>query len=315
MDEHHTQAEDDTLTEQAAMWFLRLQDPACTESDRCAFDAWMAVSDEHPREYEQYAKLWKNLDRLKARRCTHRLKRRRPSTVPMLAILGLTLTGALYFWSLGSEQTFMTDIGERRHVMLSDGTAVDLNTDTAIKARLSFWSRHIVLTQGEALFTVAHEYRRGFEVEAAGAVVRDIGTRFSVRTEGDAATFDVLEGAVEVNAPGREKAGVSLTAGRRMVYSPAGLTQPVMFDMNASTAWLSGRWIFQDSTLAQVVRELNRYHSRKTLLADPDLGGLTVSGVFNTADRTGLLNALQKLFPLHIEEHGDETLLVKNNPP
>lgn len=293
------------LAEEAATWFVRLRDPDCSVDERCAFEIWLAASDEHRREYECIAALWGNLDRLGdyAPRVRKR-KRRRVAA----AALSLVFAAGLGYLSLGAEQVYTTALGEHRRVELADGSIVDLNTGSEMRARISFWSRRVELARGEAMFDVAREARRPFEVRAAGTVLRDIGTRFDVRLDRNAVTVEVLEGAVEVQPPSGKTAAL-LTAGKRAVSDASGITGLAQVDAEAAGAWTSGRWIFRNTPLDEVVRELNRYHPRQTELADSSLGKLRIDGVFNTADRAGLLKALGTLLPLRIEETDGVTRL------
>jgi len=122
-------------------------------------------------------------------------------------------------------------------------------------------------------------------------------------------TVGVVEGAVEVRLLGsREKAVVG--GGERIAYSPAGLSPPGRFDGEAATAWRSGRFVFREMPLSEVVEQLNRHHERRTVLADARLARLRVSGVFRTADREGLLTAIEALYPVRREEAEAETRLV-----
>lgn len=293
------------LAEEAATWFVRLRDPGCSIDERCAFEDWLAASAEHRREYEQIAALWGNLDRLGdyAPR-TRQRKRRRVAA----AALSLVLAAGLGYLSLGTEQVYTTALGEYRRVELADGSIVDLNTGSEMHARISFWSRRVELARGEAMFDVAREAHRAFEVRAAGTVLRDIGTRFNVRLDRNAVTVEVLEGAVEVQPPSGKTAAL-LTAGKRAVSDANGITGLAQVDAEAACAWTSGRWIFRSTRLDEVVRELNRYHPQQTELADSSLGKLRIDGVFNTADRAGLLKALETLLPLRVEEGGGVTRL------
>lgn len=294
-----------TLAEEAASWFLRLRNPDCSVDERCAFEVWLAASGEHRREYERFAALWENLDLLDDYAYAPRRKRRRIAA----ATLSLALAAGLGYLSLGAEQTYTTVLGEHRRIELADGSMVDLNTGSEIHARISFWSRRIELARGEAMFDVAHETRRTFEVRAAGTVLRDIGTRFDVRLDRNAVTVEVLEGTVEVRPPSDKAPVTVLTAGKRAVSDANGLAGLAHVDAESAGAWVSGRWIFRSTPLDEVIRELNRYHPQQTELADPSLGKLRIDGVFNTADRAGLLKALETLLPLRIEEGGGVTRL------
>ena len=51
---------------------------------------------------------------------------------------------------------YATNVGGMQRVILQDGTRVDLNTGSEIKVLITGGQREVVLTHGEALFTVVH---------------------------------------------------------------------------------------------------------------------------------------------------------------
>ena len=146
-------------------------------------------------------------------------------------------------------------------------------------------------------------------MRAANGVMRDIGTTFDVANENGKVTVGVIEGKVEVRLDGHTK-GVLLKGGEQLAYAGTGETLARQLDADA-TAWREGRWIFKDTPLDEVVADMNRQHTRKTVLADPALTKFHVSGAFNISDRAGLLKALETLYPLRAKEEGGVTRLVR----
>ena len=69
---------------------------------------------------------------------------------------------------------YRTAIGEQRIVKLEDGSIVTLNTRSQIKVRFERDRRRIDLIEGEALFEVAHDTARPFQVFAGTAEVRAV---------------------------------------------------------------------------------------------------------------------------------------------
>jgi transmembrane sensor len=101
---------------------------------------------------------------------------------------------------LSGKQVYETAISQQRTVTLADGSAVQLNTHTRLEVQLSGKLRELHLLEGEALFTVAHDTTRPFEVHVGEAVVRAVGTQFNIRRDVRDTTVSVLEGAVHVSA-------------------------------------------------------------------------------------------------------------------
>lgn len=291
---------ENTLEEQAAAWFLRIQEGDCSAAERQEFEDWLAANPDHRREYQQYVQLWSNLDQVGA----PRTRSRKAGGIALLALVALLGTAQ---WFTGREETFVTDVGERHQVVLADGTVVDMNTATTLKVAMSGFTRSVTLERGEALFEVAHHAWRPFEVRAGGATLRDIGTSFNVARDGDTTTVAVLQGEVQVRL---DSQSISLHGGERVAYSAGGLSEISRVDSVATTAWRTGRLVFRETPLEEVVRRINRYHVRPVVLADTRLGSLKVSGEFNAADREGLIRSLKILFPVRSEERGEATALL-----
>ena len=289
-----------SLEEQAAAWFLRIQEGDCSAAEQQEFEAWLAANPEHHREYQQYVRLWSNLDQVGALPARGRKMR------ASIALLALSVMLGTAQWFTSREETIVTALGERRHVVLADGTAVDMNTATVLKLRMSGFTRKITLEKGEALFDVAPSAWRPFEVRAGRATLRDIGTTFNVARDDDATTVAVLQGEVQIRLDSRL---LSLHDGEQLTYSTHSVSEISPANV-ATTAWRTGRLVFYETPLDEVVRQINRYHVRQIVLADTRLVNLKVSGEFNTADREGLIRSLKILFPVRSEERGEVTALL-----
>ncbi|MBW7901419.1 MAG: FecR domain-containing protein [Rhodocyclaceae bacterium] len=297
------------LSKQAAAWFLRLNDPACTDEDRRRFDAWLGASERHAEEYRAFRRLWQRLDGLGEDGPVRR--RRAVGIVGFLAacalLLGIVFAGPR---PAAPEQTIATATGEIRRVTLADGSIIDVNADSRIAVSVSDDARRIRVERGEAVFVVADDSRRPFEVLAGAGILRDIGTTFGVAVENGLVSVSVIEGAVEVRLP-ETGAKATVGGGERLAFSRSAISPPERFDGEAATAWRFGRFEFRDTPLHEVVHQINRHHARPTELADPSLGRLRVSGAFSIADRHGLLTALEALYPIRRDERGEATRLAR----
>src|SRR5262249_24675475 len=119
---------------------------------------------------------------------------RRPFIVAFATVL-LAALGVAWFVSASPEE-FHTRFGERRSILLSDGSRIGLNTESRIHVRLSNNRRLVELDTGEALFQVAHDSRRPFEVKVGKVLLRAVGTEFNVDLRASRTTVTVLEGRV-----------------------------------------------------------------------------------------------------------------------
>ncbi|HUW49438.1 MAG TPA: FecR domain-containing protein [Sulfuricella sp.] len=321
--------QDAAASERAAYWFARLRADDCSEGERLSFEAWLSESDVHRREYDRLRLMWEELDGLKGQfQSVGVASRPRAASRPLrgfssfgwpqlsAAAALLIAVGIGWFGIDGAAmQSYGTAKGEQRGITLPDGSVAQLGTDTLLTVEMSAKLRKVRLEKGEALFTVAHE-ERPFEVGAGNGVIRDIGTQFDVRRDDRRVAVAVLNGAVEVRL-GEGKVGsdagttLALSKGQQAFYSENGLSTVSPADEKTVTAWRNGKLVFDGTPLAEVVRELERYHDRRIVIADPSLGTLKVSGVFNAGDLDGLLLALQQVLPLQAERTGSTITLSR----
>jgi transmembrane sensor len=116
--------------------------------------------------------------------------------------LVLLIAGAVW-WNLERFPTYITEIGERRSITLTDGSTVDLNARSRLRIEFSKKQRRVELLDGQALFQVAKDKNRPFIVSSGDATVRAVGTQFDVYRRTNGTTVTVLEGRVAVYSAGQ----------------------------------------------------------------------------------------------------------------
>jgi len=147
---------------------------------------------------------------LEPRRGTH------PAIMAAAAIVSVCITmipfelGLLrHFGLLHQKDPWITSTPEAtKRLTLEDGTRVALNRGTQINAIIEEHIRNVFVARGEALFTVASDPYRTFDVRAAG---RDFETK--------SATFDV-------NLTGPNRLSVVVLTGTVTVFPPAPRKRP-----------------------------------------------------------------------------------------
>ncbi|MCK6411642.1 MAG: FecR domain-containing protein [Azonexus sp.] len=291
--------------EEAATWFLRRRDKAADAAPDAAlekdFQAWLEADALHRREYVVFKRLWSGLDVLERRK-----PRRKSFALATLAVLSLIALASFQF-ALSARAQVETRVAEVRSQLLDDGTLLEIDAGTLLEIDYSPWRRRVSVVRGQVQFTVASGWRP-FEVLAAGASIRDIGTTFNLQVRHDSGRVSVQEGIVDVipdsGAPARR-----LFAGQRLEYRASDHLLALPQPAPASPAWREGRWVFAAAPLDEVVEEINRHHLRPVRLHDPLLATYRVSGVYEQRDREGLLRALASVLPVRLEENGEETLL------
>ncbi len=272
------------LAEAALEWLVRLHDGAAGPQDWIAYDAWRAARPEHAAAAAAAEELWRGLGIARPRRPGH--------AVAMMLVAGLVLLAGLWTGlTPGVFVDYRTGPGERRSVILADGTRLDLDGATRLDVVFDGHGRRLVLYDGTVHVAVAPDKARPFDVAAAGGRIRALGTAFDVRRRGDTVRVAVTEHAVRVTYP-ENGAGVDLQAGAQVTYGPEGLGQPGLADLRSLTAWRRGRLMFDGRPLAEVLAEVERHRPGMIVIADARLRELKVTGVFDSDDPDALLDAV-----------------------
>jgi transmembrane sensor len=235
----------------------------------------------------------------------------RPALGALAAAL-LVAVGAIYWNVSYGWKTIETDAGERRELVLADGSMVQVGPATRLRVRLEPARRRVVLEQGDALFRVAKDKERPFTVDAARAVVRAVGTAFAVERQADEVVVTVSEGRVAVTRPVTFAAAppaeeVALSAGQQVAVTPSGQVSSVReVDRERALAWTEGKLVFVQEPVAHVIQQFNRRNRLQLRLNDPSLGQRFVSGVFDAFDPGSFADFLSTAEPVVITRDGDE---------
>jgi transmembrane sensor len=242
------------------------------------------------------------------------LSRRRARVVGLAAAVLVCVLASGYWWVV-SRNVYVTDIGEQKSLKLEDGSSVYLNTDSRVKVELSGTHRLIHLTRGEALFTVAKDPGRPFEVVTAGARIRVLGTQFNVRASGAATLVAVVDGAVQVSAaftsPAIEREGIiELRAGDEAQVEPKRIVKAQKPNVAQAVSWRAGRLVFQEEALGQIAAEFNRYNRvPKIVIENEDAAERRYGGTFNADDPESLVRLVTRTGELEAERRGDEIVI------
>lgn len=192
-----------------------------------------------------------------------------------------------------------TGVGERRTVVLADGTTVALNSDSAIDVRFSTTERRVRLVGGELLLVTGKDPAgRPLRIETAHGEIQPLGTRFAVRQWPDACRVDVFEGAVAIRPHGGGGRTHTLRAGERASFTRTAIGAPLPAN-DGDTAWTEGMLVASGMRLQDFLDELGR-HRPGHLGCDPAIANLRVSGTYPLVDTGRILDLLRTTLPVEV---------------
>lgn len=350
------------IMEEAAHWWARvgMRDPrTVSRAEREAFTEWLRASPVNVAELLRIANVHFTLEHFRGwkaiptdepetgpgnvvslERAAPRRRRARFWGVAASAFAaGLVCFGI--FVTLGG-RVIQTARAERREVVLSDGSVVQLEPETRLEISFGTHQRRVWLQRGRALFRVAKDPRRPFWVRADQTLVRAVGTEFGVEDRARSVVVTVAEGKVAVlssrGAPPIPPArgldasqptsgiasvarpgtvGVFVTAGEQVTVPADGTSAapPVrIVDASRALAWARGRLVFENEPLADVVAEFNEYNQLQLRLGDPALARRRVSGVFDATDPETLLAFIQAGSRVRIRRDGNQEAIIEPAP-
>lgn len=322
----------DEILATAMKWRQRLDEGECSVDDEAELEVWLQVDERHQFAFEQMGQVVGVFDQhaaspelLGARRAllrrVHREARGRwtgsassrgmPTRRMAAAMLAASLLLGAGVWSMaGRGEVYKTGLGERRVIILDDGSVLSLDAMSRVSVRYSKAERRLGLQRGQARFDVAHDASRPFSVTARNHKVVATGTAFNIDLLAPVMRVTLIEGRVLVlpegapvllpKPPKTEKA-VELRSGQVLVARTNRDVDLVSSaDLNQATSWQQGQLAFTREPLGQAVERVNRYTDQKITIGDAEAARILLSGTFNAGDAKAFLEAVGEFLPVRV---------------
>ena len=324
------------VAREASTWVVQLvgQDKSADLLE--AFETWRGQSPHHEVAYERAALAWRRSDRLQALAqgsarvdadllapkqgpgarwaFSQPVRWATATLVVCAAVVGSATVGG---WA---SPAYATAVGERRLVLLPDGTQAELNTDTKIVVHFGRGRREVVLLRGEALFKVADD-SRPFIVRAKHAQIRAKHTEMDIRIRDEEADIVMRQGEATISPasiiPIRLRTSSRLLPqGTDAEANPDSLiVHPIAStEIERVLAWRQGAIELSGQTLGQAVEEFNRYNRRRIVIADPSISALRLAGYFQSDDVSAFVNAVTGAFPVRARDGGPGVVVLSAKP-
>jgi ferric-dicitrate binding protein FerR (iron transport regulator) len=227
--------------------------------------------------------------------------------------------GVALWWLLGRRDTGLTESlhyvtanGQIENITLPDGSLVALNAGSTLDATAGFGGKERrVKLSGEAFFQVQSDRNKPFLVDAAGATVRVVGTKFNVRAypSSPSVVTSVAEGKVEFFTNPQNK--VQLTPGMEGTLEKAAekiSTRPINAAKVAN--WQQGILAFENAPLGEALETIGRHYKVSVKIED-NIEGKQLFSTFENEPLKEVVKTLNLTYALDFKIEND-TLFVRS---
>ena len=285
--------------------------------DEVAAEVWEEAAGEHLSTPFAQRNSYKEAQRL-----LDKVNRRRTFSLRHFAYTAIGIAASILvifmsvYWFNYSEVTnpklaeVATSFGERKQVVLADGSRIVLNACSSLQYPTEFDGdiRKVKLV-GQAFFEVAHDEEKPFFVNTGNFDVRVLGTEFDVKSYADdeMVSVEVKSGKVEVTLP---------EATLRLKKEEQILVNTVSGDYNKKkgnkevASWRKGSLCFNHTPIRDVARELERiYHCRIVFKEGQEFAN-HISGEHDNQSLDSILESLHFISGVNYRIDGDGSILI-----
>ncbi len=280
-------------------------------------DIWEEAATRQPLtdlEREHYKKEARQLlKRIEHKKRTW-LRRIAVAAISTAAIVCLVLGEIHYLKHLNERQIIYleaaTSYGERKQVLLPDGTQLILNSCSHVRYPNNFTGeeRKIEL-EGEGYFQVHKNEEQPFIVSTRRFDVRVLGTCFDIKSysSNEIVSVEVESGKVQVDLPeammqlkDKEQVLINTISGE---YSKRREERPVAI-------WKKGGLRFNSTPIRDVAKELERMYNCRITFADSKFNNL-ISGEHDNKSLEAVLQSIEYTSGIRYKKEGKHILLYK----
>ncbi|WEK00229.1 MAG: FecR domain-containing protein [Candidatus Sphingomonas phytovorans] len=327
--------EQDQIDLRASEWVVLLSDRTLTDDEEAEFSHWLAADPRHRIAWQMFENLWATIPALPgladAPPADHdSLGASEPSrfrvpvsrrAVTALAAVAAVFAGILVVPTLlDREQSYRTGVSQTQLITLEDGSQITLGPRSSLAVQFHGANRRVALADGEAFFEVVHNPSRPFYVEAGGARTKVLGTKFNVNHTEGSVRVGVVEGLVQVSraAAGaqRQPAVAYLRSGQGAEIALGGGESPIVVHaVQAPGAWRDGRLMYDNSRLADLVADANRYYAPGVIIVDRGAGDLRITASFKPSEIATFMGAVGDVVPVKVTQAANGSFRITATTP
>jgi ferric-dicitrate binding protein FerR (iron transport regulator) len=209
--------------------------------------------------------------------------------------------------------SYITGSGQQKIISLSDGTKIRMNEGSKLMVpRKTTQGKRAVTLKGEAHFEVVHDQNHPFVVNANGAMIRVLGTKFNVKIDSVAGNIQVAvtEGKVSLKKKGTDDAAGALLTRNHFGTLRLSDSQITIERGNVRNylSWINKRLIFKGESLGQISRQLERLYDISIDFETEQIKKLNITANFEKSDLENVLTIISNTLDIYFELNNKQVI-------
>ncbi|MCH4247060.1 MAG: DUF4880 domain-containing protein [Acinetobacter populi] len=311
----------DEILEQAAHWYVILNDEQCTQEQRQQWQAWLSAHPDHQQAWQMVEQIHDDFSAIhqltqhddekdaiaKSLMTDQQISRR-----TLFSLIGILFLGAgiayqqrenIYVGYLRTRSSEYTPLGVREHLNTTQGFEYWLNTQTIIRQPSAY---QIELLLGEIFIKTSLRLAQPLMILSNHLSISSDRAQFGIRKIAEKTVLAVVSGEVKLNTPFNQT--VLLKAGQQITATANRLGQ-VLALQTYQYSWIKGILAADNMPLSQWATEMQRYHAEK-IQVSPKADELQVVGLFPLDDLEQSLAMLRNVLPISTRRSGWNGILI-----
>jgi ferric-dicitrate binding protein FerR (iron transport regulator) len=172
--------------------------------------------------------------------------------------------------------------------------------------------KRAVTLKGEAHFEVVHDQNHPFVVNANGAMIRVLGTKFNVKIDSVAGNIQVAvtEGKVSLKKKGTDDTAKALLTRNHFGILRLSDSQITIEKGNVKNylSWINKRLIFKGESLGQISRQLERLYDISIDFETEQIKKLNITANFEKSDLENVLTIISNTLDIYFELNNKQVI-------
>ena len=223
--------------------------------------------------------------------------------VSSVAAILIIAIGAFFWMNSNSESQIYTSENGKRNVKLTDGTDIQLAAHSSVELSEEYGTKNRFLNlKGSAYFSVKHSKQLPFVINTGPIHIKDLGTKFDVKSTGDTIFVRVDEGVVMIYDNKGMKVTLKANESARYVISSGKL------ELDVTTGSFSPKNVtvlLDDQRLEDAVKILNQSYKVDIRIENPAINNCRITTEFLNEELETVLDVIAQTLEVRIEKIGD----------